>query len=62
MIFFDSPPGLHVADAYNLAGILNPYVIIVISKGTTFQDDALKLRDQFRAIGGKIKGGVINRG
>jgi hypothetical protein len=26
------------------------------------QDDALKLRDQFRAIGGKIKGVVINRG
>jgi capsular exopolysaccharide synthesis family protein len=62
MIFFDSPPGLQVADAYNLAGMLKPYVIFVISKGTTLQDDALKSRDQFRAIGGKIKGVVINRG
>jgi Mrp family chromosome partitioning ATPase len=42
--------------------MLKPYVIFVISKGTTLQDDALKSRDQFRAIGGKIKGVVINRG
>lgn len=61
MIVFDTAPSLLIADSYVLAATTKANVILVVEAGQTKRSRAVKTKEQFLHVGGKISGIIVNK-
>lgn len=60
VIFIDTSGALEVADSFMLSAATQANIVLLVRAAQTNQEQALKTRDQFRHIGGIIRGVILN--